>query len=134
MSDKAASPAVMRSLLGRARGLGSAKSGTAHWWAQRVTALALVPLSLWFICAVIRLAGEPRVEMQHWASNPLVATLLVALVVTTFHHMQLGLQAVLDDYVHVERIRLASLLLMKGVTILLGLAGVIAVLKLAFAG
>jgi succinate dehydrogenase / fumarate reductase, membrane anchor subunit len=134
MSDKAASPAIMRSMLGRARGLGSAKSGTGHWWAERVTSMALVPLTLWFVISVIRLAGLPRAVVLHWGSHPVNATLLAAMVLTTFHHMQLGLQAVIDDYVHVERTRLLSVLLMKAVCALLCLAGLIAVLRLAFAG
>jgi len=131
MNDKAASPAIMRSMLGRARGLGSAKSGTGHWWAQRVTAFALIPLVLWFVCSAIRLAGQPRAAVQHWAGSPVVATLLAALVIATFHHMQLGLQVVIEDYVHGEKPRMFWLLAMKAVTALFGLAGLIAVLKLA---
>jgi succinate dehydrogenase / fumarate reductase membrane anchor subunit len=123
---------IMRSQLGRARGLGAARSGTAHWWAERVTSVALVPLTLWFVWSAIHLAGLPRAAMAAWASRPLTATLLVALVLTTFHHMQLGLQAVMDDYIHDERTRMLSLLAMKGVTALLALAALISVLKLAF--
>lgn len=125
------SPAIMRSMLGRARGLGAAKSGTGHWWAQRVTAFALIPLSLWFVCSAIRLAGMPRAAMLAWASHPVVATLLAALVLASFHHMQLGLQVVIEDYIHAEKPRLAWLLVMKAITTLFGLAGLIAVLKLA---
>ncbi len=125
------SPAIMRSMLGRARGLGSAKSGTAHWWAQRVTAFALLPLVLWFVCSAIRLAGMPRAAVVAWASHPVVATLLAALLLASFHHMQLGLQVVIEDYIHSEKPRLAWLLVMKAITTLFGLAGLIAVLKLA---
>ena len=132
MSDQ--SPAIMRSMLGRARGLGSAKSGTAHWWAQRLTAFALVPLALWFVSAAIRLAHMSRAEVRQWAASPLVATLLLALVLALFHHMRLGLQVVIEDYIHEERPRMVWLLVMKGVTGLMGLAAVIAVLKLALAG
>lgn len=134
MSDKTISPAVMRSMLGRVRGLGSAKSGTGHRWAMIVTSLALLPLTLWFVCAVIRLAGLPRAAVLAWASSPLVATLLAALIIATFYHMQLGLQAVIDDYVHGKRHHMLSLMLMKGVTSLLALAALIATLKLAVAG
>ena len=123
---------VMRSQLGRVRGLGSAKSGTAHWWAQRVTAIALVPLSLWFVLSIIRLAGLPHPVVMHWAGNPVNSVLLLCLVIATFYHMQLGLQVVIEDYIHDERIKLASMLSMKGVTILLALASLTAVLKLAF--
>ena len=134
MNETPHSPAIMRSMLGRARGLGSAKSGTAHWWAQRVTALALIPLTLWFIWSILHLAGLPRAAVVLWASSPFVATLLVALILTTFHHMQLGLQVVIEDYIHAERPRLVWLLAMKAVTTLAGLAALIAVLKLAFSG
>jgi succinate dehydrogenase / fumarate reductase membrane anchor subunit len=126
--------AVMRSGLGKARGLGSAKTGTAHWWAERVTSIALVPLTLWFILAMFRLVAVPRSAVIAWAGNPVNATLLLALVLITFHHMALGLQVVIEDYVHAEKTRLASLLAMKGLTALLAIAAGIAVLKLALAG
>lgn len=132
--SKSGEPAIMRSLLGRARGLGSAKSGTGHWWAQRVTAMALVLLSVWFIFSAMHLAGQPRAAVQIWASGPVTATLLLALVLATFHHMQLGLQVVIEDYVHADQARLAAVLVMKAVVALLAIAAVIAVLKLAFAG
>jgi succinate dehydrogenase / fumarate reductase membrane anchor subunit len=125
---------IMRSGLGRARGLGSAKSGTAHWWAERVTSVALVPLTLWFILVMYRLIGVPRADIAAWASSPVNTTLMIALVLITFHHMALGLQVVIEDYVHTERTRLASILAMKGATGLLAIASLVAVLKLALAG
>jgi len=123
---------VMRTELGRVRGLGSAKSGVHHWWVQRLTALALVPLSLWFIGAVLVLKDRPRLDVAHWIASPINTVLLIALVVASFHHMQLGLQVVIEDYVHGERARFALLILMKGASFLLGLAGVVSVLRLAF--
>lgn len=134
MNDKAANPAIMRSMLGRARGLGSAKSGTAHWWAQRVTAFALLPLVLWFVYASVRFGGMKRADVAHWAADPVVTTLLVALVIALFHHMQLGLQVVIEDYIHAERPRMVWLLLMRAATSLMALAALISVLKLAFTG
>jgi succinate dehydrogenase / fumarate reductase membrane anchor subunit len=130
MAEKAAAQAIMRSPLGRVRGLGSSRSGTKLWWAQRLTAFALIPLSLWFVCAIIRLAGLPRSAVQVWASSPLVATLLIALIAATFHHLQLGLQVVIEDYVHGPA-KLASLLVVKGAAVLLALVAIISVLKLA---
>ena len=130
MADNRAAPAVMRSPLGRVRGLGAARSGTGVWWAQRLTAFALIPLTLWFVCAVIRLAGLPRAAVQGWATSPLVATLLVALIIATFHHLQLGLQVVIEDYVHGPA-KLASILVVKAASVLLALAAIISVLKLA---
>ncbi|HEY0421516.1 MAG TPA: succinate dehydrogenase, hydrophobic membrane anchor protein [Acetobacteraceae bacterium] len=134
MASKEPDVLIMRSLLGRARGLGAAKSGTGHWWAERATSIALIPLTLWFVAAAIGLAGLPRAAVVHWAASPLNATLLLALVLTTFHHMQLGLQVVIEDYIHRERRRMMALLAMKAVTALLALTSVIAVLRLAFAG
>jgi succinate dehydrogenase / fumarate reductase membrane anchor subunit len=136
MSQTAKAPRidVMRSQLGRVRGLGAAKAGTEHWWGQRLTALALVPLTVWFVLAALHLSGLPRAAVAHWAGNPINAALLVALVLATFRHLQLGLQAVIEDYVHAERVKLATLLLLRGVVGLVALIGVLAALKLAFAG
>lgn len=121
---------VMRSPLGRARGLGGARSGSVHWWAQRVTALALVPLSLWFICVALRLTGASHEQVHAWISGPLPMVLLIALVLASFYHLALGMQIVLEDYVRGEAARLISLLLMKGVIFLLTLACLVSILKL----
>jgi succinate dehydrogenase / fumarate reductase, membrane anchor subunit len=125
---------VMRSQLGRVRGLGAAKSGTGHWWAQRLTAIALLPLSLWFVLSVFHLSGLPRAAVAHWAGNPINAALLVALLIVTFHHLLLGLQAVIEDYVHSEAARTISLVVLRGIVWLVALIGVLAALKLAFSG
>jgi succinate dehydrogenase / fumarate reductase membrane anchor subunit len=127
-------PRIMRSPLGRVRGLGAARAGTAHWWLQRLTAVALVPLALWFVLAALHLSGLPREAVAHWAANPINAALLIALVVAAFQHGQLGLQVVLEDYIHGEAVRLVLVLLVKGAAILLGLIAVLSVLKLAFTG
>jgi succinate dehydrogenase / fumarate reductase membrane anchor subunit len=133
-SAKAPQVRVMRSQLGRVRGLGAARGGTAHWWAERLTSIALVPLTIWFVFVAFHLSGLPRADVAHWAANPINAALLAALVIITFHHMQLGLQVVVDDYIHSERVRLPVLLLVKGGSALLGLIALVAVLKLAFTG
>ena len=86
--------------LGRARGLGSAKSGTKHWWAQRVTAIALIPLTIWFVVAMISATGNDYNNAQQFIGNPINAILFILLIVATFHHAQLGLQVVIEDYVH----------------------------------
>ncbi len=126
--------AIMRSMLGRARGLGSARSGSAHWWAQRLTAIALVPLAVWFVIGVIAHAGASRAGIVQWVSGPLTATLMLALVGCLFQHMQLGLQVVIEDYVHNESRRMAALLAMKAATVLLAILAAISVLKMALAG
>ena len=124
---------IRRTQLGRVRGLGSAKSGTGHWWAQRLTAVALIPLVVWFAVSVIVLTGAPHASVTAWLGNPLNATLMVLLIFATFHHAQLGLQVVIEDYVHGEGTRLALIVLVKFAAILLGTGSVIAVLKLCFA-
>lgn len=124
--------AVMRSQLGQVRGLGSAKSGVHHWWVQRLTAIALVPLSLWFVYAVLVLKGRPQPEVAHWIGMPINTVLLISLVVASFHHMQLGLQVVIEDYVHGDAARLISVVLVKGASFVLGLWAAISVLRLAF--
>lgn len=121
---------VRRSPLSRARGLG-AGGGLDHWQAERWTSIALVPLTLWFIYAMIRLVGLPQEEVAGWASHPVNAVLLLLMVVMTFHHMHLGLQVVLEDYVHDKRQRAWSIMGIKAIALVLGLLSSIAVLKLA---
>ncbi len=122
--------ASLRSPLGRARGLGSAKDGTHHWWAQRVTALALVPLVLWFVASALRLAGAPHAAAAQWIAQPLNAVLLAALVVAVFHHAQLGLQVVIEDYVHCEALKVAALLAVKAACWLLAAACLLSIVRL----
>jgi succinate dehydrogenase / fumarate reductase membrane anchor subunit len=128
--DKSVQVDVMRSQLGRVRGLGSAKSGVGHWWTQRLTAIALVPLSLWFIFSVLHLVGASHDAVVDWFSGPWTIVLMIALIVATFHHLQLGLQVVIEDYIHDEAARLTVLLVVKAAAILLGMACVVSVLKL----
>jgi len=122
----------LRTPLARVRHLGSAKDGTHHWWMQRVTALALLPLTLWFVISVIGLAGADHAAVAAWAGHPLSATLLVLLLVATFYHAVLGLQVVIEDYVHDRVARTALLLLVQGLGILLATLGILSVLALLF--
>jgi len=124
----------LRSPLGRARGLGSAKDGTHHWWAQRVTAIALVPLTVWFVASIIGLVGASRIDLQAWVASPVVAVLLMILVAATFHHARLGVQVVIEDYVHHEGVKVALLLAVNGTALLFGAVAVFSILKLAFGG
>jgi len=121
----------MRSPLGRAIGLGSAKEGVEHWWRQRVTAVALVPLTLWFVIAVIGLVGADHAVFVAWVRSPMPAILLVLLLVATFYHTALGLQVVIEDYLEREWARLTTLLLMRLLCVLFAVRGILAVLKLA---
>jgi succinate dehydrogenase membrane anchor subunit len=132
MSGSAKPPQVdiMRSPLGRARGLGTAKAGAAHWWAQRLTSIALLPLTLWFLCAAVRMIGATRDDLVFWMAGPLQIVLMIALVIATFHHLQLGLQVVIEDYVNNDRLRIGSIMLVKGLSLLLALACIVSVLRL----
>lgn len=124
----------LRSPLGRAIGLGSAKEGVNHWWAQRLTAVALVPLSLWFAASIVALAGADRGIVVLWLHRPLVAILTVLLLAATFYHLMLGVQVVIEDYIHSEWIKIPALVLNRLACIALGTAGVFAVLRVAFGG
>lgn len=121
---------MLRSPLGRARGLGSARAGSHHWWMQRLTAIALVPLTLWFIFSVIHLAGATHQAVVEWLASPLTMGLMLALIVATFHHLQLGVQVVIEDYVHDERAKLTAVLVVKALCILLALVCIVSVLKI----
>ena len=123
----------MRSPLGRAIGLGSAKEGVEHWWLQRITAVALVPLSLWFVIAIIRLVGADSDSVRDWVGNPLPATMLVLLLIATFYHAALGLQVVIEDYIHAELTKLALVVIVRLGCFALAVAGMFAVLSMAVA-
>ena len=122
---------VRRSKLGRARGVGAGHSGVEHWRVERITSIALVPLTLWFIYAMLHLVGAPQVAVAAWASNPINTVLLLVLIVITFHHMHLGLQVVFEDYVANKWQMTLMILGAKSVSLVLGLLASVAVLKLA---
>lgn len=122
----------IKSPLAHARGLGSAKSGTAHWWAQRLTAIALIPLIVWFVISLIVMTGSGHETAVAWIGDPVTAVLLVLLIVAGFHHMQLGLQVVIGDYIHTRWMEIGLLLLVKGGATLFGAIAIFAVLKIAF--
>ena len=121
-----------RTPLGRVRGLGSAKGGTHHWWMQRLTAVALVPLTVWFILSLITLSGADHATAAAWLASPLPAVLMILLIIATFHHLQLGLQVIIEDYVHGEGMKLACIIGVKLVSFALAVAAGFAVLKVAF--
>lgn len=123
---------TMRTPISRVRGLGSAKEGTHHWWMQRLTAIALIPLGIWFVISMISLAGADHAAASAWLANPLTAVLMLLLIVATFHHLQLGLQVVIEDYIHSEAAKVVCLIGLKLASFALGVAAVFAVLKVAF--
>ena len=122
---------VRRSQLGRARGVGAGHSGVEHWRVERITSIALVPLTLWFIYAMLHLVGAPQPAVAAWAGNPINATLLLVLIAITFHHMHLGLQVVFEDYVSNKWQMTLMILGAKAASLVLGLLASVAVLKLA---
>jgi len=121
----------MRSPLGRALGLGSAKEGVEHWWLQRITAAALVPLSVWFVIAIIRLVGADIETVRDWVSTPMPAILLVLLLIATFWHASLGLQVVVEDYVHTPLAKLGLVIVVRLGCFAFAVAGIFAVLSMA---
>ena len=133
MDKDSISQRALCSPLGRVRGMGSAKSGTHHWWMQRVTSIALLPLTLWFVVSMIGLVGASYLETLLWIAQPLNAVLMLVLIGLTFHHMAAGLQVVVEDYVRDEFKRIAFVLVIKATSLLMALASGFAVLRIAFA-
>ena len=117
--------------LGQVRGLGSAKGGTHHWWMQRVTALALIPLVLWFVASMVGLVGADRAVVLAWLHMPVVAVLMSLMLAAGFYHLKLGIQVIVEDYVHCEALKVTVLLLNSFACIALAAACIFAVLKIA---
>ena len=124
----------MRSTLGRVRGLGSTGDGSHHWWIQRLTAVALIPLGIWFIFAVLSFVGTDYAQFKAWAGHHGNALLLVLFIITAFHHAQLGMQVVIEDYIHGEAVKITSILLIKFVSFMFAVSCILAVLRLYFGG
>ena len=114
-----------------ARGLGSSRSGTGHWWTQRVTATALVVLMIWFVITLLSLLHASYATALATVAKPWNATLLIAFLITMFWHAALGLQVVIEDYVHTRLKEVLSLVLIKFLAVLGALASVLAVLRIA---
>ena len=124
----------LRSPLGRVRGLGSAKEGTSHFWAQRVTAIALIPLTFLFVVIIFAFIGADHARAVALMGNPLVAVVMLLFIGAGFYHMQLGVQVVIEDYIHHEALKTLSLLAVSLGAVTLGVASTFAILKLALAG
>jgi succinate dehydrogenase / fumarate reductase membrane anchor subunit len=124
----------IRTPLGRVRGLGSAKEGVGHFWVQRLTAVALIPLIIWFLASIIAYAGADYETVRAYISNPVVAVLFIALLGAAFTHLKLGLQVVIEDYIHVEGSKIALLILLNLGTYGLGLLAIFSVARIALAG
>ncbi len=121
----------LRNPLARVKGLGPSGEGSHHWWLQRVTALALIPLTIWFLFSFANHVGDDYQTVLNWIGQPYVALLLLLYLSFMFFHGQLGMQVVIEDYVHHEGIKLICLLLTKVVLLVSGLGALFAVLRIA---
>ena len=117
--------------LGRARGLGAAHGGLSHWKAQRLTAISNAVLVLWFVFSAMALAGAGYDEIRAWLASPVAATLMILLIVSVFYHAPLGLQVIVEDYVHHPGIRIAAVILVRLVVAGLAVACIVAILMVA---
>ena len=122
----------LRSPLGRVLGTGSAKEGSSHWWAQRLSAVALIPLTLWFFFSLLLLPELDYLTVHSWLSVPMSGFLAVLLVVTLTYHSYLGTMVVIEDYVHTNGAKLFASLLLRFGYVLCGGASIFAILRIAF--
>ena len=122
----------LRSPLGNVLGLGSAKDGTGHWWAQRVSGIALVLLGLWFAWSLASLEGLAYGNVVMFISGPVTPVLLILLCVTVAYHSYLGVQVVIEDYVHAHGLKVASLILSRFAHIVVAVASVYSILSIGF--
>ncbi len=123
-----------RSPLAKVRGLGSAKTGTSHWWMQRVTAVALIPLSFWLITFLDLSINAPYQQTVDWLASPLNTVCMVAWVVAVFYHAALGLQVVIEDYVAAEGLKIISIWAVNLAFLFLAIAALIAVFRIVLVG
>jgi succinate dehydrogenase membrane anchor subunit len=122
----------MRTPLGRVRGLGSAKSGTGHFWHQRLTAIANVPLTAGFVIILVSLLGSGHATVQRILGSPLVAIVMLLFVCSISYHMKLGMQVIIEDYVHDEKWKLAAIIANLFFAIAVAAVCVYSLLKLSF--
>lgn len=124
----------METPIGRVRGLGSARSGAHHWWVERLTSIATLLLFVWFVVSLLRLQSLDRPTIVEWLGSPVAAVPMLLLIVATFWHLKLGLQVVVEDYVHEEGNKFFSILLINFLSIAGAAFALFAVLKIALGG
>jgi succinate dehydrogenase / fumarate reductase membrane anchor subunit len=124
----------METPLGRVRGLGSARSGAHHWWLERLTSVSTLLLFVWFLVSLLRLPNMDHASVVEWLASPIVAVPMLLLIVSTFWHLKLGMQVIIEDYVHEEGMKLFWILLLNFLAIAGAALAFFAVLKIAFGG
>ena len=122
----------LRSPMGRVLGLGSAKEGSGHWWSQRVTSVALLFLTLWYVASLLRFPAFDYELVTRWIGKPVNAVLLTLLIATTVYHSQLGVQVVVEDYVTAKMPKLLLMMVINFIHAALAALGIFAVLRIAF--
>lgn len=119
---------TLRTELGKVRGLGSAKTGTGHWWLQRLTALALIPLTIWFVTIIVRMVSGTDMQLLMIIASPFNTVMLLLLLGTMLYHGLLGMKVIIEDYVHNEFTKLITITLLQFATILTAVAGACAII------
>jgi succinate dehydrogenase / fumarate reductase membrane anchor subunit len=131
----AAAPGVsLRSNIARVRGLGSAKEGVQHWWMQRLSALALIPLGIWLVASLVCMAGADHAAIMQWLGSPFTLGAMSLTIIAAFYHAVLGLQVVIEDYVHAKPTKFILLILIYFAAFALGAAAIVSLLYGVFAG
>ena len=120
----------LKSPLGKAIGLGSAKHGFGHWWWQRVSAVALVPLCIWFVLSLLCLINSDYQAVLEWFSSPIQTSLMIVFVLTLIYHAQTGLQVVIEDYIHKKCVNLALLYGVKFLSVLMAVIAVVSIFRI----
>jgi len=124
----------LRSEISRVRGLGSAKEGVQHWWMQRLTAIALIPLGIWLVASLVWLAGEDHAAIALWLGAPFTLGALSMTLIIAFYHAVLGLQVVIEDYVHVKAAKFTLIILIQFAAVAFTVTAIVALIYGAFAG
>lgn len=122
----------LRTPLSAAKGLGSAKEGTHHWWMQRLTSIGLVPLTIWLALSIAMLPHIDYAAVHAWMASPVSCVLLVLTMVAMLFHLNLGVQVIIEDYVHVHWLKMTSIIALNFSCIILGIIGLYSLLKVAF--